>query len=445
MENLALLGGPRAVREISDELFTWPIVTPEMEEAVLSVLRSGTISGLQITMEFEREFADWLGVKCALAHNTGTAAIHGALYGLGVGAGDEVICPSMTYWASCVPVFSLGGTVVLADIDPLTLCIDPADLEKRISERTKAVVVVHYAGMPADMDSILDIARRHDIRVLEDASHSHGSLYKGRVTGTMGEAAGFSLMSAKSFPIGEGGMLVTNEREIFERAVAFGHYARHGEYLTIPEISAGAGVPWGGYKYRLNQLCSAIGKVQLKLYPEQMAEIDRAMNHFWDLLEDVPGIRPRRPEQGSGTTMGGWYNPLGYYDPEKLGGLSITRFCQAVRAEGFDECAPGCNRALHTHPIFQSLDVYGNGKPTIVANARPGIDVRLNRESLPVSDTVQSRAFKIPWLKRYIPEGIERFALAFKKVADNFEQLIPDDPGNPANMGNWGTSSLVHP
>ena len=265
MENLALLGGPPAVQGISDELFTWPIVTPEMEEAVLSVLRTGTISGLQITMEFEREFADWLGVKYALAHNTGTAAIHGALFGLGVGAGDEVICPSMTYWASCVPVFSLGGTVVLADIDPLTLCIDPADLEKRISKRTKAVVVVHYAGMPADMDSILDIARRHDVRVLEDASHSHGSLYKGRVTGTMGEAAGFSLMSAKSFPIGEGGLLVTNEREIFERAVAFGHYARHGEYLTIPEISAGAGVPWGGYKYRLNQLCSAIGRVQLKL------------------------------------------------------------------------------------------------------------------------------------------------------------------------------------
>ena len=445
MEKLALLGGRRAIQEIPDELFAWPIVTAEMEESLLSVLRSGTISGLQITMDFERRFADWLGAKHALAHNTGTAAIHGALYGLGVGAGDEIICPSMTYWASCVPAFSLGATVVLADIEPRTLGIDPADLEKKISPRTKAVVVVHYAGMPADMDRILAIARRHQIRVLEDASHSHGSLYKGRMTGTMGEAAGFSLMSAKSFPIGEGGMLVTNDREILERAIAFGHYARHGESLTIEEIKAAAGVPWGGYKYRLNQLCSAVGRIQLKNYPEQMAEIDRGMNHFWDLLEGVAGLHPRRPERDSGTTMGGWYNPLGYYESEELGGLSITRFCQAVRAEGFDECAPGCNRALHTHPIFQSLDVYGNGKPTILANARPGIDVRPHRESLPVSDTAQSRVFKIPWFKRYLPEKIEVFALAFRKVAENFEKLIPDDPGNPKTMGNWGTSSLVRP
>jgi dTDP-4-amino-4,6-dideoxygalactose transaminase len=445
MAKLALLGGSKAVRDYSDDLFKWPIVTDEMEQAVTSVLRSGTISGLQITMEFEREFADWLGVKYALAHNTGTAAIHGALYGLGVGAGDEVICPSMTYWASCVPVFSLGGTVVLADIDPFTLCIDPSDIEKRISERTKAVVVVHYAGMPADMDSILDIANRHRIRVLEDTSHSHGSLYKGRMTGTIGEAAGFSLMSAKSFPIGEGGILTTNDREVLERAIVFGHYARHSKYLTIPEITAAAGVPWGGYKYRLNQLCSAIGRIQLKLYPDQMAEIDRGMNYFWDLLEGVPGIRPRRPEKNSGSTMGGWYNPLGHYEPEQLGGLSISRFCQAVRAEGFGECAPGCNRALHTHPIFQNLDVYGDGKPTILANARSDVDVRPDRKTLPVSDSVQTRVFKIPWFRRFIREDIERFAFAFKKVSENFELLIPDDPGNPVDMGNWGTSSIVRP
>jgi perosamine synthetase len=445
MENLALLGGAPAVRKFPDELFKWPIVTQEMEESVLSILRAGTISGLRITMEFEQEFADWLGVKYALAHNTGTAAIHGALYGLGVGAGDEVICPSMTYWASCVPVFSLGGTVVLADIDPKTLCIDPVDLEKRISERTKAVVVVHYAGMPADMDRILDIARKYKIHVLEDASHSHGSLYKGRMTGTLGEAAAFSLMSAKSFPIGEGGMLATDDREIIERAIVFGHYARHSESLTIPEIADAAGIPWGGYKYRLNQLCSAIGRTQLKLYPDQMAEIDQSMNYFWDLLEEVPGILPRRPTKSSGTTMGGWYNPLGYYKPEELGGLSITRFCQAVKAEGFDECAPGCNRALHTHPIFQTLDVYGCGKPTIIANARSGADVRPDPRSLPVSDGVQTHVFKIPWFKRYIPEEIERFAFAFRKVAENYEKLIPDDPGNPPDMGNWGTSSLVRP
>ena len=445
MEKLALLGGHRAIQEIPDELFAWPIVTAEMEESLLSVLRSGTISGLQITMDFERRFADWLGAKHALAHNTGTAAIHGALYGLGVGAGDEIICPSMTYWASCVPAFSLGATVVLADIEPRTLGIDPADLEKKISPRTKAVVVVHYRGMPADMDRILAIARRHQIRVLEDASHSHGSLYKGRMTGTMGEAAGFSLMSAKSFPIGEGGMLATNDREILERAIAFGRY-RPARRIA-------------DHRGNQSRRRSALGRIQVPPEPtvlgrrqnpaEKLSGTDGrnrwGMNHFWDLLKGVAGLHPRRPERDSGTTMGGWYNPLGYYESEELGGLSITRFCQAVRAEGFTECAPGCNRALHNHPIFQTLDVYGSGKPTIIANAQPRSSVRPDRESLPVSDAVQTRVFKIPWFKRYLPEKIERYALAFRKAAENFEQLLPDDPGNPERMGNWGTSSLVRP
>ena len=143
--------------------------------------------------------------------------------------------------------------------------------------------------------------------------------------------------------------------------------------------------------------------------------------------------------------MGGWYNPLGYYEPQKLGGLSITRFCQAVRAEGFEECIPGCNRALHTHPIFQSIDIYGSGKPTILSNAHPAIDVRPDRASLASSETIQSRVLKIPWFKRYLPSEIEQYALAFKKTAENFEHLLPGDPGNPADMGNWGTSSLLRP
>lgn len=445
MKQLALFGGPPAIQDPREDVFSWPIVTPEMEQAVLGVMRDRIISGLEITMEFEREFARWLGTDYALAHNTGTAAIHGALYGLGIGTGDEVICPSMTYWASCAPVFSLGGTVVLADIDPDTLCLDPTDFERRITPRTRAVVVVHYSGMPADMDAILTIAREHGIAVLEDASHAHGSLYRGKPAGTLGDAAGFSLMSAKSFPIGEGGMLVTNDRRVYERAIAFGHYARHGSALTLPDITSGSGIPWGGHKYRLNQLCSAIGREQLRLYPGQMAEIDRAMNAFWDLLEGVPGIQSRRPAPGSNTTMGGWYNPLGYYRPDELGGLSMTRFCEAVRAEGFAECGPGCNRGLHTHPLFTSLDVYGSGQPTIVANAAHGSDPRTPAESLPVSSTIGSSVFRIPWFKRYEPDVIEQYANAFRTVAEQAHTLIDGDTGDPAEVGSWGTSSLVRP
>jgi len=160
-------------------MFTWPIVTQEDEEAVLAVLRRGAMSGIDVTQQFEREFATWQGAKYALGFSAGTAAIHAAMFGCKVGVGDEVICQSTTYWATCIQAMSLGATVVFADIDPNTLCIDPNDIEHRITERTKVIVVVHYLGHPADMDAIMPIARRHGLKVIEDVSHAQGGLYKG--------------------------------------------------------------------------------------------------------------------------------------------------------------------------------------------------------------------------------------------------------------------------
>jgi len=435
-ERLALFGGPQAVQTEPGDMFDWPIVTPEVEEAVLAVLRAGKMSGVDVTREFEREFAAWHGIKYALGHNTGTASLHAAMFGLGLGTGDEIICPSITYWASCLQAYSLGATVVFADIDPETLNIDPKEIERWITPRTKAIVVVHYTGYPADMDAILEIARRHGLKVLEDPSHAHGALYRGRMVGTMGDVAGFSLMSGKSLACGEGGMLLTNDRQIYERAVAFGHYARHGE-LTLPELVEGAGLPWGGYKYRMNQLTSAMGRVQLKKYPAEMAEIQKAMNYFWDLLEGLPGIRSHRPPKDSGSTKGGWYAPHGLYRPEELAGLSITRFCQAAQAEGVP-LSPGCNKALHLHPLFNTLDVYRQGRPTRIANLPAGVDIRQPPGTLPVAEGIQERVFNIPWFKHYRPEEIAQYAAGIRKVIANLEELLPDDPGNPPEIGSWG-------
>jgi dTDP-4-amino-4,6-dideoxygalactose transaminase len=435
-EKLAFNGGPEAVQTDPGDMFDWPIVTPEVESAVLEVLREGSMSGTSVTKEFEKEFAAFQGVRYALAHHTGTAALRGAMFGLGIGEGDEIICPSITYWASCLPVYTLRGTVVFADIDPDTLCIDPNDIEHRITERTKAIVVVHYMGYPADMDPIMDIANKHDIPVLEDPSHAHGGLYKGKLVGTFGKAAGFSLMSGKSLAIGEGGIMTTDDQRILERALAFGHYSRHSE-IELPDIAQNAGLPWGGFKHRMHQLSSAMGRVQLKKYPAEMAEIDKAMNHFWDLLEGVPGLTPHRPPKGSGSTMGGWYAAGGLYNPTELEGLSVTRFCEAVRAEGVQGCRAGCNMALHLHPVFNTLDIYHEGQPTRIANSPAGIDVRQPKGSLPVAEGIQERVFKIPWFKHYRPEIIKEHAAAFRKVAENYRELLEDDPGNPPSMGSW--------
>lgn len=182
------------------------------------------MSGTDVTRKFEQEFAAWQGTKYALGFNNGTSSIQAALFGCKVGVGDEIICPSITCWASAMPVYSLGGTVVFADVDPNTLCIDPKDIEHRISDRTKSIVAVHYLGHLADMDPIMEIAKKHNIKVIEDVSQAQGCLYKGRKLGTIGNVGAMSLMSGKSLAIGEAGMLVTDDLELYERALSLGHY-----------------------------------------------------------------------------------------------------------------------------------------------------------------------------------------------------------------------------
>jgi perosamine synthetase len=432
---LALLGGPKAITKDQGDMFAWPIITKEDEDAVLDVLRNRAMSGSDITMKFETEFAAWQGRKHALGFSSGTAAIQAAMHACGVGVGDEIVCQSMTYWASALQCFSLGATVVFAEIDPRSLCIDANDLEKRISKHTKAIVVVHYMGHPADMDAIMAIARKHKVKVIEDVSHAQGALYKGRKVGTFGEVAAMSLMSGKSLAVGEAGILVTDELELWERAASLGHYERFGDKIQTPALKPYVGLPLGGYKYRMHQMSSAVGRVQLKHYDVRMAEIQKAMNHFWDGLEGVPGVVAHRPAKGSGSTMGGWYAAHGIFEPEALGGLSVSRFVEALKAEGVEGIGPGANNALHLHPLFNDCDVYGHGKPTRIAHADR--DLRQPPGSLPVTEKMGKRNYGIPWFKHYRPEIIDEYVAAFKKVSAGAKELLAGDKGDPATVGGW--------
>jgi len=246
----------------------------------------------------------------------------------------------------------------------------------------------------------------------------------------MGDIAAMSLMAGKSFPIGEGGMILTRDQGLWERCVAFGHYERTGvttvwagtsSPLQDPELARYAGVPLFGVKHRMNQTCSAMGRVQLRYYPQRIAEIQRAMNRFWDLLEGVPGVRAHRPPAGSGCTMGGWYAARGLYRGEELGGLSCERFCEAVRAEGVDVVRAGANFPLHLHPVFHTADLFRMGKPTMVAFGQR--DVRQGPGTLPVSERIREICFSIPWFKKDDPEKIAEYATAFRKVAEQADRL----------------------
>ncbi|UCD37856.1 MAG: DegT/DnrJ/EryC1/StrS family aminotransferase [Fidelibacterota bacterium] len=416
------------------DIFTWPIITEEDEEAVLEVLRRGAMSARDVTLQFEEEYARWQGNKYALAFNNGTSALQTAMWAVGVRAGDEVISLSVTYWATILPCLSLGATPVFAEVDPDTLTLDPDDIEHRITGRTKAIVAQHNYGHPSDMDSIIAIAKKHDLKVIEDVAHAQGSLYKGKKLGTFGDVSGISLMSQKSLMAGEGGMLTTDDKDIYEHAVAWGHYARFKRDLVDNEnLKPYAGLPLGGYKYRMHQLSSAVGRVQLKHYDERCVEVRKAMNLFWDLMEGIPGMKAHRPPEDSKSTMGGWYNSVGLYRPEELGGLSITAYTNALLEAGVP-VNPGINRPLHLHPLFHDCDIYGHGKPTVVAfqeQEKPDVP------SLPVSEAIHGRAMRVPNFKKFYPEIIEQYVQAFRKVSDNYRILLKNDPGNPPGFGKW--------
>lgn len=403
MGKLALLGGKPVLTQAEERMFHWPIVNDAMRAAQAKVLEDGNMSGTDIARRFEEKFAEWQGTKFALSHNNGTSALTAAMYAVGLGRGDEIVCTSVTYWASCLGALQLGAEVVLCDIDPKTLQMDPASLEEHITPRTKAVMVVHYMAHPAPMDEIMAIARRHGLKVIEDVSHAQGGHYRGRMLGTFGDVAGMSLMSGKSFAIGEGGMLVTDDREIYRKAVRWGHYDRIPAVFKPEEYADTLNLPLGGCKNRMHQVSAAVGIEQLGKYDAECAEIDRAMKYFWQGLSDVCGVAMIYPEE-EGSDKSGWYASRFLYDPEVFGGVSNITFCAALNAEVGGQFTAGCNMPLHLSSLFDGT------KETTGA--------------LPVADGINARVLGEPWFKHFEPSKIDPYVEAVRKVVAHASELL---------------------
>ncbi len=432
---LAINGGkPVYNGPAPEELFHWPIITEEDEAAALDVIRNNKFSGNDITTQFQDEFAAWMGLDHAICYPNGTMALSAAMFAVGLRQGDEIICPTKTYWASVSQAYAFGATPVFCNIGE-NLSMDPADLERCITPKTRAVVVVHYFGYPCDMDAILPIVKKHNILLIEDVSHAQGGLYKGKKVGTFGDIAAMSLMSTKSFAAGELGIVVTNNRKLYERAVAYGHYEKNNAgYITeSEELKPYFNIALGGVKGRANQLCTAMARVQLKYYDERCIKIREAMNHFWDLLADVPGIVPIRVDESTGSTMAGWYCPHGGYRAAELGGLSVDRFCEAVRAEIPFPTYPGGNFCLHTHNYFRDYDFLGTG----TASRQVFADRNVQAEDARCAPSEKIACFSVPWFKYMDEKWIKLYAEGFRKVAENYRELLAGNQETDVESGRW--------
>ena len=431
---LAILGGTPAIDSDHDHFAQWPIYGEEEAAAVADLVRNHRLSsshpgGGGPIEELEELMASRWGLRFALAHSSGTAAMRSALFGFGVLPGDEVIVQSAVHPFACLPIIGCGAIPVFADLHPATTTLDPADVERCVTTRTKAIIVVHWNGMPADMDGILDVARRHGLRVLEDNCVSQGTEYRSRLCGSIGDATAISLQDGKLTSAGEGGMLLTDDEEVFARASTLGHYERLKD-LSDPKYRAVSGFGFGE-KYRMATLTAAIGCVQMRRWDQFIADRRANARQLGAAIAAIDGFSaPVVPDYVASPFDRGHI----CFDPQRLGGISRERLVEGLQAEGArvmsaarkETRIPHTNliRALHLHPVFagnsegtgQLLgDLLGPSTATIAAG--PG--------TLPVTEDPELPydTLALPGFTRPAGEPIDQYATAFAKVAENAAKL----------------------
>ncbi|WP_153732393.1 UDP-4-amino-4,6-dideoxy-N-acetyl-beta-L-altrosamine transaminase [Sporosarcina obsidiansis] len=318
-------------------------------EAVVSTLRSPFLTQGPKVEEFEKRIADYMGVKYAVAFSNGTAALHGACHAAGIREGDEVITTPITFAATSNAVLYCGGTPVFADIDEVTYNIDPKEIKKKITSRTKAIIPVDFTGQPVEVDAIMSIAREHNLIVIEDGAHSLGADYKGQKVGTQADMTMFSFHPVKPITTGEGGVITTNSEEFYESLKLF---RSHGIQKTPYSLEQG---DWYyemtdlGYNYRMNDIQASLGLSQLNRL-DGFIERRREIAALYDeKLADIPGIiLPKQLED----TDSGWHLYIIQLD---------ARLVEKSRKEVFDEMR-ALNIGVHVHyipvywhPYYQEL------------------------------------------------------------------------------------------
>lgn len=275
-------------------------------QAVIDVLKSDFLTTGPKIAEFEQTVADYVGVKYAVAISNGTSALHAACFAAGIGPGDEVITTPLTFAASANCVLYCGGTPVFADVDPKTYNIDPEDIRRKITDRTKAIIAVHLAGQPCDMDAIHSIAREHGLIVIEDGAHALGSVYKGKRVGSLSDMTTFSFHPVKPITTGEGGMIVTDNEDFYKKMILF---RSHGITRDDSMMTRNDG-PWFyqqfdlGYNYRITDIQCALGCSQMKKLDRFLARRKEIVARYNEAFADCDNIIT--PYQLSDTESG-WH------------------------------------------------------------------------------------------------------------------------------------------
>ncbi len=428
MTALALHGGtPTRSRPYG----AWPEFDETDVEAVADALRSGQWSagaGENSLIGFERNFAAYQGAAYCLSVNSGTSALEVALRALRLPRGSEVLLAPYTYMASATAVLNTGLVPVFVDMDPETYNIDPRLIEPAITERTRAVMTVHFGGLACDLESILEIARRRGLRVIEDAAHAHGSTWNERGLGTIGDVGCFSLGFGKNLTPGIGGAVTTNDLDIFKHAIAYAELdagPRHSRFdeLGIDAAPAAPGewFPYSAGNRRLGGVLAALAGAQLGRLEGQTRRRAAHGQYLSELLEDVDGLSSRRED--AYVTRNANHLHIIRYDADGFGGLPRECFVEAMRAEGVD-IRPGYVRPMHQADLFGDL----NGELSLVwPRGDDGPDVDYAAMRCPAAERAcQVEAIWVPQIVMLDGrEAMEEIVEAADKVRHHTAALTP--------------------
>lgn len=423
IEKLALFGGkPVRIKPFPSH----PVIGNEEKQAASKVLQSGLLSGFIAAAgdsflggpevrEFETKFAEYFHVKYAIALNSATAGLHAAIAAAGIGPGDEVIVSPCTMTASASCILMQNAIPVFADIEDQTFCLDPDKVQKAITSRTKAIIVVHLFGHPANMNALLTIAADNNLALIEDCAQAPGAIYQGRYVGTIGDTGIFSLTQSKTITSGEGGVVITDNREFAKKIQLV---RNHGE-VVVSDSDQGDIVNVLGWNYRMTEIEAAIGLVQFKKlefltqWRQELAEfLTRELSQFSGII--TPKTRP-------GSQHVYFSYPIRFLEARI--GISRDFFVKAIDAEGIS-IAGGYVKPIYLQPIYQKQICYGKygcpftcsyygGKTQYYKGLCP-ISERLFEKEL-----ITMNACRFPATKQDIKDIIK----AFGKVFDNIKKL----------------------
>jgi perosamine synthetase len=412
----AILGGPKSYTGLWPDWPRWK--SPNYDESILNILRSGVWSRSKVTSEFEDQWANMIGTKRCLSVVNGTNALITSLAQWNIGPGDEVIVTPYTFVATVQAILLNGALPVFADIDADTFQIDPTNIEKKITEKTKAILLVHILGIPADMERIMRIARKHNLIVIEDACQAHLAEVGGKKVGSIGHAGCFSFQTSKNMPIGEGGAIVSNDDEFMDRCYSY-HNLGFPYGTQVGNISGGAVMV--GTKIRFTEYQAAIGLNQMKTL---RAETDKRWDNGMYLakkIDAIPGISSVKLYME--TTKAVFHLFPMIYDKQKFKGMPRSLFLKALQAEGVP-CSAGYT-PLHTQSFIKNA-FESRLYQKLYSKSEIDYNDFLENNQCPVNDKICNE--KSIWLTQNMLLGdkssLDSIANAIEKISMNAEKII---------------------